>query len=100
MHESNLVISADEKDTMQARHRLHATAPPRPGKPTKVEHKYKRIGAWAYLTAHDGPCAKLFGHCESESGIAPSTVSWTKSCCSSLPRGPARVLDRRQRLLP
>lgn len=37
----------------------------------KVEHEYKRCGAWAYLAALDVHRAKLFGRCEQKSGIAP-----------------------------
>jgi hypothetical protein len=37
----------------------------------KVEHEYKRCGAWAYLAALDVHRAKLFGRCERRSGIQP-----------------------------
>ena len=37
----------------------------------KVEHEYKRCGAWAYLAAMDVHRAKFFGRCEENSGIAP-----------------------------
>ena len=37
----------------------------------KVEHEYKRCGAWAYLAALDVHRAKLFGRCEKRSGIQP-----------------------------
>ena len=71
LHESDFVLSADEKTSIQARQRLHPTLPPEPGQPAKVEHEYKRLGAWAYLAARDVHRAKLFGRCESKSGIAP-----------------------------
>ena len=71
LHESDFVISADEKTSIQARQRRHPTLPPQPGQPAKVEHEYKRLGAWAYLAARDVHRAKLFGRCESKSGIAP-----------------------------
>jgi hypothetical protein len=51
---NDFVISADEKTSIQARARIHPTLPPRPHQPMKVEHEYKRRGAWAYL-AH-GTC--------------------------------------------
>ena len=35
----------------------------------KVEHEYKRSGAWAYLAALDVHRAKLFGRCELRNGI-------------------------------
>ena len=37
----------------------------------KIEHEYKRCGAWAYLAALDVHRAKLFGRCERKSGIQP-----------------------------
>ena len=37
----------------------------------RVEHEYKRCGAWTYLAAWDVHHAKLFGRCEAKSGIAP-----------------------------
>ena len=37
----------------------------------RVEHEYKRKGAWAYLAAWDVRRAKLYGRCESTTGIAP-----------------------------
>lgn len=36
----------------------------------KIEHEYKRLGAWAYLAALDVHRAKLFGRCEPQNGIA------------------------------
>src|SRR5436309_7862033 len=36
----------------------------------RVEHEYKRGGAWAYLAALDIHRAKVFGRCEPQSGIA------------------------------
>ena len=71
LREDEFVLSADEKTSIQARDRLHATEPPRPHQAMKVEHEYKRRGAWAYLAAWDVHQAKVFGRCESQSGIAP-----------------------------
>lgn len=71
LRDDEFVISADEKTSIQARHRLHPTLPPQPGAPMKVEHEYQRRGAWAYLAALDVHQAKLFGRCETQSGIDP-----------------------------
>ena len=68
---NDFVISADEKTSIQARARIHPTLPPAPHQPMKVEHEYKRHGAWAYLAAWDVHRAKIFGRCEHKSGIAP-----------------------------
>lgn len=67
----DFVLSADEKTSIQARQRRHKTLPPNPGSPMKVEHEYKRCGAWAYIAAMDVHRAKFFGRCERKSGIAP-----------------------------
>ena len=71
LKDDEFVISADEKTSIQARRRIHATLPPQPGLPMKVEHEYKRMGAWAYLAAMDVHAPKLFGRCEATSGIEP-----------------------------
>jgi DDE superfamily endonuclease len=65
------VLSTDEKTSIQARARCHPTLPPAPGIAMRVEHEYKRCGAWAYLAALDVHRAKVFGRCERKSGIAP-----------------------------
>ena len=71
LQKDEFVVSTDEKTSIQARRRLHATVPPAPGLPMKVEHEYERKGAWAYLAAWDVHRAKLFGRCDTQSGIAP-----------------------------
>jgi hypothetical protein len=65
------VLSADEKTSIQARARRHKTYPTQPSLPMKVEHEYKRCGAWAYIAALDVHRAKLFGLCDHKSGIDP-----------------------------
>jgi hypothetical protein len=47
----NYVISADEKPSIQARDRCHATAPAGKGRAMRVNHDYRRGGALAYLAA-------------------------------------------------
>lgn len=71
LREDEFVLSTDEKTSIQARRRRHATLPPQAGGPMKVEHEYTRCGAWAYLAALDVHRAKLFGQCERRTGIAP-----------------------------
>jgi len=71
LKEDEFVVSTDEKTSIQARRRLHATVPPGPKRPMKVEHEYQRKGAWTYLAAWDVHRARLFGRCEAKSGIAP-----------------------------
>lgn len=65
------VLSADEKTSIQARARLHASEPARAGQSMRVEHAYDRAGALVYLAAWDVHGAKLFGRCEPTSGIKP-----------------------------
>jgi hypothetical protein len=64
------VISADEKTSIQARHRRHAPTPVAAGRAMRVEHEYHRRGAWAYVVAWDVHRARLFGHCAARNGIA------------------------------
>jgi hypothetical protein len=71
LKEDEFVLSSDEKTSIQARRRRHATYPAQPGVVMKVEHEYTRCGAWAYIAALDVHRAKLFGRCEKKSGIAP-----------------------------
>jgi hypothetical protein len=65
------VISADEKTSIQARCRRHASEPPRRGVAMRVENEYARAGALAYVAAWDVRRGKVFGRCEPKSGIAP-----------------------------
>ncbi len=65
------VLSADEKTSIQARVRRHPTAPVAPRRAMRIEHEYRRAGAWCYLAAWDVHRAKLFGRVEPVSGIAP-----------------------------
>jgi DDE superfamily endonuclease len=69
--DSDFVISADEKTSIQARIRLHPTLPPQPKEAMRVEFEYERGGALAYLAAWDVRRAKVFGRCESTPGIEP-----------------------------
>lgn len=64
------VISADEKTSIQARHRCHPSTPVGSGRARRVEHEYERRGAWTYLAAWDVHHARLFGRCEARNGIA------------------------------
>ena len=68
---NDYVISADEKTSIQARIRLHPTLPPQPEQAMRVEFEYERGGALAYLAAWDVRRAKVFGRCESTTGIEP-----------------------------
>ena len=68
---NDYVISADEKTSIQARIRLHRTLPPQPKEAMRVEFEYERGGALAYLAAWDVRRAKVFGRCESTTGIEP-----------------------------
>jgi hypothetical protein len=65
------VISADEKTSIQARIRKHATTGPAPRRPLRVEAEYFRGGSLAYLAAWDVHRAKVFGRCEAATGIDP-----------------------------
>ena len=68
---ADCVISADEKTSIQARVRCHATTPARPGQAMRVEHEYERGGALAYLAAWDVRRGGAIGRCDATTGIAP-----------------------------
>jgi len=63
------VISADEKTSIQARRRIAPGTSPAPGQIRRVEFEYERKGALAYMAAWDVRRAKVFGRCESTTGI-------------------------------
>jgi hypothetical protein len=69
--DADFVLSADEKTSIQARSRIHPGQPPQPGRLRRVEFEYERRGALAYLAAWDVRRAKVFGRCESTTGIEP-----------------------------
>jgi len=80
------VLSADEKTSIQARSRCHASLPPVPGYPAYIEHEYERAGALAYLAAWDVR--------RRQSSIR--SLGRSDHATRALPLGPARLLDRRQ----
>ena len=55
------VLSTNEKTSIQARKRIHRTAPPARGRPMRVEHECQRTGAWAHFAAWDVRRAKIHG---------------------------------------
>jgi transposase len=65
------VVSADEKTSIQARCRCQASLPPGVARAMRVEHEYERGGVLASLAAWDVHQARLFGRCESSTGIEP-----------------------------
>jgi DDE superfamily endonuclease len=77
LHPGEFVICADEKPSIQARQRIHATLPPSAGsRGQRVEHTYQRGGALTYLAALDigrqgGRRPRVFGRAEPSGGIAP-----------------------------
>jgi hypothetical protein len=78
LHPGDLVISADEKPSIQARRRISETLPPAAGvdRGQRVEHSYERGGALTYLGALDigrpgGRRQRIFGRSEPRGGIAP-----------------------------
>lgn len=71
LKDDEFVISADEKTSIQARARKHPTRACRAGSPMRLEHEYRRCGAWTYLAALDVHNPRVFGRCEEKNGIAP-----------------------------
>jgi hypothetical protein len=71
LKDDEFVISADEKTSIQARRRKHATQACRPRTPIHVEHEYFRCGSWTYIVDLDVHHARIFGRRESKNGILP-----------------------------
>jgi len=71
LHPGDYVVCADEKPSIQARRRKHATLPAASGhqRGQRVEHEYERKGALCYLAAWDAQRAKLFDRCAPKDGI-------------------------------
>src|SRR6185437_10490424 len=65
------VLSSDEKTSIQARIRTHASLPPAPGRRRRVEAEYERGGALQYLAAWDVQRGMVMGRCEAKTGIEP-----------------------------
>lgn len=66
------VVCCDEKPSIQARARIHASGPAKPhGEGQRVEHEYERRGALCYFAAWDVRRAKLFDRCDEKDGIVP-----------------------------
>jgi DDE superfamily endonuclease len=70
LRSDEFVICADEKTSIQARARMHPSLKTQPRRPMRVEHEYRRLGAWAYLAALDVHRFRLVGRCERKNGIA------------------------------
>jgi DDE superfamily endonuclease len=66
-----MVISADAKPSIQARKRIHESAPPAPGRGQLVEHEYERMGALCYLDSWDVRRGAVIGRSEHKGGIEP-----------------------------
>jgi len=86
----DMVISADAKPSIQARKRVHPSAPPAPGRGQRVEHEYERRGALTYFDAWDVRRGGVIGRSEGKGGIAPfDRLVWqvmTKEPYASAPR--------------
>jgi DDE superfamily endonuclease len=65
------ILSSDEKTSIQARIRCHASLGPGSGRRRRVEHEYERGGALQYLAAWDIQEGLVMGRCEAKTGIEP-----------------------------
>ena len=69
LSDADFVLCADEKTSIQARHRTAPTTAPAPGRYGRIEHEYERKGALTYIAAWDVRHARIFGLCCPTSGI-------------------------------
>jgi transposase len=64
LHEDEMVLSMDEKTSLQPRPRRHPTLPAQPQNvPNRCEHEYKRAGALNLFAAFDTRSGKVYGQC-------------------------------------
>jgi hypothetical protein len=73
LHPGDYVVCCDEKPSIQARARKHATLPAKAAvkRGQRVEHEYERGGALCYFAAWDARRARLFDRCAPKDGIVP-----------------------------
>jgi transposase len=63
LRDDELVLSADEKTSLQPRPRRSPTLPAQPQNiPNRSEHEYKRVGALNLFAAFDTRSGKVYGH--------------------------------------
>lgn len=62
--QNELVLCVDEKTNLQPRPRLAATLPSLPGRPVRLEHEYKRVGALHLFAAFDTRTGKVYARTE------------------------------------
>jgi transposase len=60
LDESEIVLCADEKTSLQPRPRLAPTLPAQPGQPVRVEHEYQRRGALNLFAAFDTRSGRVY----------------------------------------
>jgi transposase len=64
LHEDEMVLSVDEKTSLQPRPRRQPTRPAQPDNlPNRCEHEYKRAGALNLFAACDTRSGRVYGHC-------------------------------------
>jgi hypothetical protein len=68
---SDYILSADEKTSIQARLRIHPSLEPGSGRAARIESEYERGGALQYLAAWDVRRGYVMGRCEPATGIEP-----------------------------
>ncbi len=69
--DGDIVLSSDEKTSIQARRRRHAEGRPQRGQARRIESEYERRGALQYLAAWDVQRGLVLGRCEAKTGIKP-----------------------------
>ena len=82
-----MVLSIDEKTSLQPRPRLSPTRPAQPQNlPNRHEHEYRRAGALNLFAAFDTRSGEVYGHVLNGSGsgnASPFWKHWTRSLTST-----------------
>lgn len=76
--DDEFVLSADEKTSIQARRRIHATVPARAGHVMQVEHEYARAGAWPPWPRGTCPARKCLA-AVNRAPASPRSIDWSRT---------------------
>ena len=92
-----MVLSLDEKTSLQPRTRKQPTKPAKPKKPVRVEHEYIRKGATNLFAAFDTRTGRVYGRCFGRkrqkefiafldylNGIIPAQITTIHIVCDNL----------------
>lgn len=86
LRDDEMILSMDEKTSLQPRPRKVRTLPARPGAPTRIEHEYSRDGALNLFAALDTRTGRVWGQtCSRKRQV--EMIAFLESLDQSIPPG-------------